>query len=320
MSAFIRGARVANTQNTSINQTMTDARYRAEDVAMAARKEQAKDFANTVANNSAAVQTAMDAKRVKAETEIGIEKDKRLASNKNKVRMTGKLAGGAAMIGAAHFYGKKKHEKDAQLGILETNIAGLDSKLTDADTKIAEAQAEVERLKGLSPTTNDSNADSTTVETPGVSAKKVAPGSASSGGDRRAFDITGRYESDAYGGYNAYNLGGSNQGRTAHGSGNSATSNVLGGALTSMTIGQIKDLQSRGKLHAAGRYQFIGNSLPEAAQFAGFDDNTVFTPDNQDRMFMAFGNRYGSGRWVGLEKATPEERAIVDSAFASWKP
>ena len=128
-------------------------------------------------------------------------------------------------------------------------------------------------------------------------------------------NITGKYESDSMGGYNAFNTGGSNGGHTAHGSGNSAKNSPFGSPLTNMTIGQVKNLQSQGKLHAAGRFQFIGNSLPEAAQFAGLDDNSMFSADNQNKMFLAFGKQYGAGRWVGLSHASPNELSIVNQAF-----
>ena len=135
----------------------------------------------------------------------------------------------------------------------------------------------------------------------------------------KAFDITGLYESDSSGGYNAFNTGGSAGGTIAHGSGDSSKTNTFGMPLTSMTIGQVKNLQAQGKLHAAGRFQFIGNSLPEAAQFAGLSDTDSFSPENQNRMFLAFGNKYGTGRWVGLDKASPEERNTVQSAFNNWQ-
>ena len=154
----------------------------------------------------------------------------------------------------------------------------------------------------------------------GGGSRKAGKVGAVAGINHKALDIIGKYESDSMGGYEAYNLGGSDGGHTAHGSGNSAKDNRFGKPLTQMSIGELKQLQSSGKLHAAGRYQFIGNSLPEAAQFAGLQDSDVFSKGNQDRMVHAFGKKYGSSRWVGLDHASGEELKTVKDFFSGDFP
>jgi hypothetical protein len=67
-----------------------------------------------------------------------------------------------------------------------------------------------------------------------------------------------------------------------------------------------------GKLHAVGRYQFIGNTLPGVAKRAGLKDSDLFSEKNQDIMAIQLMKERGISPWVGpSDKATKEERAIV---------
>ena len=68
------------------------------------------------------------------------------------------------------------------------------------------------------------------------------------GQDTKYFlDTVASKESEAYGGYDAYNLGGSNGGHTAHGSGNSAEDGHFGKPVSQLTIGEIKALHRAGQ-------------------------------------------------------------------------
>ncbi len=263
-----------------------------------------------------AQRNAITAKANEKTREINKEAREYAKDQQRGAQMAGKLAGGAAMLGGAYFMSKQKDEPDERIGMLQGYIDENNSADRDLQKKIdtlstGSSTKTVGELDagGLVETNN-------TMDKP-VSSYSAFPSSPTS--ITRAANITGKYESDSSGGYNAYNLGGSQGGTVAHGSGNSIDGKQFGGALTSMSIGKIKQLQASGQLHAAGRFQFIGNSLPEAAQFAGLSDDDTFSPKNQDKMFMAFGKKYGSGRWVGLDKATQEERDIVDQAFNQYQ-
>jgi len=132
---------------------------------------------------------------------------------------------------------------------------------------------------------------------------------------RQALDIIGRYESDSSGGYNAMNEGGADGGRTVVGYSGPAKER-LGRDLTSMTVGEVMKLQQQGKLHAAGRYQFIGNTLPEVVRKAGLSEDTVFSPATQDLLGLTLLGYGGYGRWVGLSKASAAEIQSVRIAAA----
>ena len=148
--------------------------------------------------------------------------------------------------------------------------------------------------------------------------------------EARALDVIGKYESDSVGGYNAVNQIGTNGGHGVLGySGDIRDMPQHGGrAVTDMTIGEIMELQretgistqewiNSGKLHAVGRYQFIGPTFKAVVQQMGLSPDTKLTPDVQDAMALHLlrtaGN--GIGQWVGPSTyATASERQLVSAA------
>ena len=124
-------------------------------------------------------------------------------------------------------------------------------------------------------------------------------------------DSIASVESRTSGDYNAFNLGGTNGGHTAIGSGDSSTD--LDKPITSMTIGEIKQRHAEGTIHAVGRYQFIAPTFLETANLIGLDDNQVFDDKTQDLFAltraavrireMNGGSVAGlSAEWIGLNR------------------
>ena len=148
--------------------------------------------------------------------------------------------------------------------------------------------------------------------------------------ERRALNIIGKYEADGAGGYNAVNQGGADGGRTVIGySGDfRQMSQHQGKALTSMTVGEIMALQSedgssmdswiaRGKLHAVGRYQFIGSTFANLVKQLGIKPEQQFTPALQDAMALHLLRTAKNGlhQWIGpSDNATPQERQLINQA------
>lgn len=145
---------------------------------------------------------------------------------------------------------------------------------------------------------------------------------------RKALNVLAKYESGAAG-YNAVNQIGTKGGRGVLGfSGDITKMSQHGGrSLTDFTIREIKKLQydngslsnsewiDAGKLHAVGRYQFVGNTLPGVAKRAGIPDDAKFTATVQDLMALQLMRERGIKPWVGpSDKATPAERRIVEQA------
>ena len=134
----------------------------------------------------------------------------------------------------------------------------------------------------------------------------------------QALDVLAKYESAAYarngdGGYNAMNQGGKDKGRTAINPGHSK--DILGENLTDLTVGAIIELQKQGDLHAAGRYQFVGNTLPGVVKDAGVPLTDKFNQRTQDYLGLVLMQQRGIGPWVGPnDKATSAERELIERA------
>ena len=128
---------------------------------------------------------------------------------------------------------------------------------------------------------------------------------------RQAMDIVGKYESDSVGGYNAMNSGVDMQGNIQGYSGPSTDSRGLGKELTSMTLGEILELQKDPNgLFAVGRYQFTNHvgTLEAAMAATGITADMKFTPQVQDQLFLAHFDKHGYQPWDGprLHATQPE--------------
>ena len=84
-----------------------------------------------------------------------------------------------------------------------------------------------------------------------------------------------------------------------------------------MTVGQVIELQKAGRVHAAGRYQFIGNTLPGVVQRAGVPLDARFNQRTQDLLGLTLLRERGIQPWIGpSDKASVRERAIIEAARA----
>jgi murein DD-endopeptidase MepM/ murein hydrolase activator NlpD len=137
---------------------------------------------------------------------------------------------------------------------------------------------------------------------------------------RQALDIIAKPESG--GNYNSMNQGTDSNGKIV-GSGDS--NKIIGKALTSMTIGEVMERQDERKyprnarpdrgIHAAGKYQIVGNTLPSAMKGAGLSPSDMFSPENQDLLGLAVLRDKGIGAWtVGGSKYSAKDRAIIEQA------
>jgi len=148
---------------------------------------------------------------------------------------------------------------------------------------------------------------------------------------KQALNILSKYESAGSGGYNAVNQIGIKGGRgvlPGSFSGDFKKMPQHGGrALTDMTIAEIMSLQAsrpgmsnqewirQGRLHAVGRYQFIGMTLPGVVKRSGIPTSAKFTPEVQDLLALQYLKEAGIGAWIGpRDKATRQERAVIEAA------
>ena len=167
-------------------------------------------------------------------------------------------------------------------------------------------------------------------------ARARAAGSASGAGNASALSqLIGSVES--FGGdYGAYNRGGSNQGRTAHGSG-------IDPNLVNMTIAEIQRRQlapgvpAGQQLHAVGKYQIIGSTLRGLMSGSygetGVRPSDKFSPENQEKLFAALarhrvvpGDESATMRglrqeWVGLQGVSDAKlRAAIAPLMGGGAP
>ena len=186
-----------------------------------------------------------------------------------------------------------------ELVLRQASLAGIDVKdlqQTKALQDKRKLRPELQRLLSVAPNT----------QTVAQAATRAVLG-----GDDTKFilDSIASQESSGYGHYDAYNLGGSNGGHTAHGSGNSAEDGHFGKPVSQLTIGEIKRLHAQGKAHAMGRYQFIASTFAETARRTGLPDDTVFDAKTQDTFALtrliqraSWGNLQTGlkSEWIGL--------------------
>ena len=134
--SFAAGARVANNQNVAISRIEEEGKFRADRLAQVARAEEARTNANTISNNAKTATTTINAN-------ASIEAEKAKRGDKGKTSMAGKLAGGAALIGAHFMIKNRKDEKNPMLTQLQTRITNYDGKVTESDQAIDELQAKL---------------------------------------------------------------------------------------------------------------------------------------------------------------------------------
>ena len=150
-------------------------------------------------------------------------------------------------------------------------------------------------------------------------------GSGSVGGiHKQALDIIAGPESG--GNYNAMNQGTDKNGNIVGSTmGGKTSKDIIGKNLTDMTIGEVIDRQNQSKyprggkndkgIHAAGKYQMIGNTLPGAMKSAGLSEKDLFSPENQDKMGLALLKERGIQPWTsGGSKYSAKEMQIVEQA------
>jgi hypothetical protein len=104
-----------------------------------------------------------------------------------------------------------------------------------------------------------------------------------------AADLVMSKESKAFGGFNAFNKGGADNGYTAIGSGDS--SKDLDMEIVKMSLGEIKrrhalPINHPQQIFATGGFQFIPKTFIEVQNRLGLSDDEIFTPQLQFQFFL----------------------------------
>lgn len=125
-------------------------------------------------------------------------------------------------------------------------------------------------------------------------------------------DLVARGESQLVGNYDAANNG------TGMDLGKHGLTKVFNGRKChEITIGEILLAQQQLKVHAVGRYQIIGTTLPFAVRVAGLSGSDMFSPENQDRLFKALVKEKRPAIWSFITGNGSIERA-ADELALEW--
>lgn len=277
------------------------------------------------------------------------EVDKARDKAQGQQRMAGMLGTlGALSYGTSRYFQNKNNPPPAPEKRQSADMSGVIEGYESHIEALEESQAAIDNLKNsvgkLTELTQtkpagsvDTSTDSSTSATGGV--KPIQPPATQASFnfenfddlDNKAFGIIKKYESGKYG-FDAVNQGGSKGGHEIPKGFYSGTFSGMkqhgGKKLTDLTLGEVMELQrdpgrskmsdsewvSSGKLHAAGAYQFIGDTLKDEVTKMGLDLNSKFTPQLQAQIAKSHATRLGGispSTWVGLSNMTPEEREII---------
>ena len=160
---YISAANAAVSKNVQIRKALADSKVRYDDISKATVNQAARNRANAAENNARIARSTMDANtRVKGQ-EIAAETEKDIRGIYKNARMTGRLAGGAALLGVGAMQLNKKEEVDPTLGILT-------DQMNKYNTRISNIKADIERLDNLgaslkSGKTDFEDSDSTSTST-----------------------------------------------------------------------------------------------------------------------------------------------------------
>jgi hypothetical protein len=220
---------------------------------------------------------------------------------KKGAKKAGMIAAGVGMLGIGAIQMNKPEEENEEMTLLDKQRQKVNKQLSTQRTTSAELEAKIKALR-------ETKSGLETAPVPQGDQSSVI--STLTGGSKILADRIAKFESgDA--GYQAFNQGGADGGTTVLGKSGSYKDH-FNKDLTNMTVQQVMDLQyddksmsddewrKAGKIHAAGRYQFIGSTLRDEVSKMGLDTNRLFDAGTQDEIFLSHAKRVGDiSPWVG---------------------
>lgn len=322
---YISAGNAAVNKAVQARRALAENKARMDEIGMEAVAQDAKTRVNTAANNALTAKQSMLARTNEKLADIEIETDKAIAKSKRGARKAGMLAGGVALIGSSIAYKNKKDEPNSLLEQLEQRISKTYDQESDIDSKITSTKDSISKFDSL---LNPGSTEKPSVETAPVPEGQTSTVSTLTGKARTLADAIAGPESGQWG-YNAFNQGGAAGGTKVLGKYGSYK-DIFNQDLTKLTVQQVMDLQSddgsmsdeqwqkSGKIHAAGRYQFIGPTLREEVSRMGLDTSRLFDQTTQDEIFLSHIKRVGNiSPWVGPStKYDPEKISYLNSLIS----
>lgn len=238
------------------------------------------------------------------------QKDKHIFHSETRVTKTDAERRAFEKADMARFYFKKNKGANVKIPNLEDDIKQLDNwvatgkgglpavfKAATLNTSIspwtlAEQQYKLYTGKDLVRPTVEGKVEQLSPQTRRLLQQYSSPNrtmraALAEGGPNKLAELTGLYESDAFGGYDAMNEGGSGEGLNNRAYGSANSKDVFDRGLSQMTVAEVMDLQARGKVFAAGRYQFIPETLAWVVRREGLPTDGKFDKNFQDYIWAA---------------------------------
>lgn len=144
---YIAAANAAVSKNIQIRKALADNKPNYANLANASVNQAARNRANAAENNASTAQTAIRGKTLVEGEKIKADTEKDIRGINKKARMTGMLAGGAALLGIGAIEMNKKEEPDARLELLQQQGEYWRTRYEQAGKDVDEAEA---RYKSLS--------------------------------------------------------------------------------------------------------------------------------------------------------------------------
>ena len=301
MANFIKAGNIAVRKAVAARKALADNKADLSELGKEAIKQDAYNVGATVKRNSEAAITKTNADAAKKGADMKRDHKKELAGIKSGARKAGMLAAGVGMLGVGAIQMNKPEEVNEELAMIDSQRTKLDGQIADNASATANLEAKLKELQGT-------KSGLETAPVPQGDQSTVA--STLAGQSKKLADAIAGPESGQWG-YQAFNQGGADGGTTVLGKSGSYKEH-FGKDLTKMTVQQVMDLQyddksmsddqwrSSGKIHAAGRYQFIGSTLRDEVSKMGLDTNRLFDPGTQDEIFFSHAKRVGNiSPWVG---------------------
>lgn len=301
MANFIDAGNNAVQKAVAARKALAESKADLSKIGKTAIQQDAYNVKATADRNAKSAIAKNDIETAKKGAEMKSAYEKETAGIVSDTKMAGKLAAGFGMMGSAAILMNKPEEVNEEMALLDKQRQKVAGQISTQRSTTTDLEAKLKALKSTKP---------------GLETAPVPQGDQSSvlstlsGSSKTLADAIAKFESgDA--GYQAFNQGGADGGTTVLGKSGSYKTHFKKD-LTTMTTQQVMDLQyddksmsddewrKAGKIHAAGRYQFIGPTLKEEVTKMGLDPNRLFDAATQDEIFLSHAKRVGNiSPWIG---------------------
>ena len=163
---YVKAGNAAVRKAVLARKALAENKPRYDEMAMEAVNQRAKDNANIAENNSKTARMKMDAEAGIKKTNLAVDAEKYKQGQERKARMTGLLAGGAAILGYAGMQGKKEDENTEMLDLIRAQTQWYKTKSAQEAAKGNEPLPRpelpvFETPDGVAPSSSSTPSDST---------------------------------------------------------------------------------------------------------------------------------------------------------------